>query len=91
MIHIEKIPCKICTTPTRMLGTKLCDWCYHGVRDGEAMFNKFGADLEIKLCRGSSEFRWSVDMTVDGVTYGHSASTFEDALAGAAKRLREAT
>jgi hypothetical protein len=24
----EKVPCRICTQPTPMLGTKLCDRCY---------------------------------------------------------------
>ncbi len=89
-MKVKTIPCKICAAPTRMLGTKLCDGCYNAVRHGEDMLDKFGADIEIKRYRNSELFRWSVDMTVDDVTYGHSASSFEEALAGAAKQLREA-
>ena len=91
MIHVEMIPCKICAKPTRMLGTQLCDWCYHGVRDGGSMMDGLGVDMEIKLYRNHSEFRWSVDLLTDDVTYGHCASNFEDALAGAMKNMREAT
>lgn len=25
---VETVPCKYCGEPTKMLGTKLCDWCW---------------------------------------------------------------
>ena len=49
---------------------------------------QFYVDIEIKLCQKHYEFRWSVDLMTDDVTYGFSAPTLEEALTGAAERLR---
>ncbi len=85
---IERVNCKICDVSEVLSGTRLCHGCWNGLRYGEDMLNRFQVDIEIKMYRNHSQFRWSVDLMTDDLTYGHSASTLEDALAGAAERMR---
>lgn len=84
----ETMNCKICDDPGALSGTKLCNRCWSALRSGDPMLESLGVDIEIKLCTSHYEFRWSVDLMTDDITYGFSAESLEDALAGAAERLR---
>ena len=83
-----RVNCKICDAPNALSGTGLCDGCWSALRHSEDMLEQFYVDIEIKLCQKHHEFRWSVDLMTDDMTYGFSAPTLEEALAGAAERLR---
>ena len=83
-----RVNCKICNTPNALSGTRLCDDCWSALRYSDPMLFNLGVDIEIRVYREHTEYRWSVDLMADDVTYGHTASTLEEALAGAAERMR---
>ena len=47
----EKVPCKICGTPTRMTNTELCDACWSFISAAEFMISMRGMDNFVKALK----------------------------------------
>ena len=84
----NRVNCKICDAHNALSGTRLCYGCWSAFRYGDPMLFNLGVDIEIRMYREHTQYMWSVDLMADDVVYGHSASTLENALAGAVESLR---
>lgn len=82
------IPCKICTEPTDMEGTRLCNGCWEALRSTQHMVEALKVDVQISFER-FSPFGWTAQLRTDqGDHYMESGQGLEEALERALLKLR---